>query len=242
MHHSYGRLRRAGYAIVLLLIAPVSGMPAQTIPSVAEASIGARLQLAGQIVYRIPAREQLQPWANPNGLQPAAAVTDSSGQSRSLGTVSASGGRLAVAIDPPPENVLIPVSEYLSELVVLFTGSFFGPVPVRPTADNPEARVVQIGELAVRTPSGETIGVIHRRAETRTSNFTTYWIYSDRDVNISAVAQAPGVEGDIDLRLKQGWNRAIYGLIFIRGQVGRISLRSAAEPAGLQWIYWQWRE
>ena len=243
MHHPpYARFWRAGCAIAILLIAAVPGVSAQTLPAVAESSLGARLQLGGQIVYRIPAREQLQAWANPNGLQPTASVTDAAGQQQSLGTVSATGGRLTVAIEPPPETVLLPVSEYMSELVVLFSGSFFGPVPVRPTTDNPEARVVQIGELSVRTSSGEAIGVIHRRAESRTSNFTAYWIYSDRDVTITATSQAPGVEGDINLQLKRGWNRAIYGLIFVRGQNGRISLRSAAEPPGLQWIYWQWRE
>jgi hypothetical protein len=134
------------------------------------------------------------------------------------------------------------VADYIDELVVLFTGSIFGSVPVRPVPGNTAARVQRFDQFSVRAADGTPTGIIQRRFETRSSNMQMFWIYSDRDLTISGSGQAPGVGGEIDLRLKQGWNTALFALIYERGRDGRILLRSAGEPAGMQWIYWQWRE
>ncbi|TVQ35781.1 MAG: hypothetical protein EA384_15790 [Spirochaetaceae bacterium] len=224
----------------LTLLALVTGpTPAQTAPAAAQASLGSRIQLGGQIMLQDLSGAGLTAWSNSAGHRVTVRVTDASGEPRTVARGLAVGGRLAVEVGAPEPEVLLPVADYAGEISAMFSESFFGPIAMTASVSDPTARVQRFARLEVHTAEDLSAGFVQRWREERSSTMQLSWLYADRDVTLFGHASAPGVSGEVDLRLKRGWNSVLMTLIYERGRDGQFLLRSSTEPGSMQWVYWQ---
>ncbi len=222
--------------LLLLIAAPADG---QIAPAPAQAALGNRIQFSGRIMQQDPAGEGLHEWRNIADHRLEVRVTDSSGDAHVLVRGSAAGGQLNLEVTSPASELLLPVADYASEISAIFSGSFFGPIPMAPAVSNNRARIQRFGRLEVRTAEDRSAGFVQRWRKEPASTMQLSWLFADRDVNISGRASAPGVVGEVDLRLKQGWNAVLLTLIYERGRDGRLLLRTSSRLPSMQWIYWE---
>lgn len=229
---------RATIAVLCLVLASAP-MRGQETPAAAEAALGMRLQLSGQVMQQDPAGQGFQSWANDTGHLTVVRLIDASGEVHRAAVAEARGGVLRLEVPAPSADILLPVADYTADIVTMFAESFFGPIPIRPQVSNHGARVQRFVRVDVRTADDDPAGIIQRWREAPSSTMQMSWLYADRDVTIAARATAPGVAGEVDLRLREGWNRVVMTLVYERGREGRFVLRTAAQPSDMRWIYWE---
>ncbi len=231
------RARTALGVMTLLLL--TAWTEAQSVPPAAEAALGTSLRLSGQPMQQRVTGPGLEPWRNQKDYRLLVRLVDSSGDPYHGGEAAAPRGEFTVEVPPPAAEALIPVMDYSAEIVSMFAESYFGPIPLTPAVTPADARIQRFSRIEVRSREGQSAGFIQRWLQTETSTMRVGWVYADRDVAISGRADAPGVSGEVDLRLKRGWNRVVMMLTYERGRQGRFLLRTAAEPADIRWIYWE---
>lgn len=232
-------LGRTALGVVSMLLL-TAWSEAQSVPPAAEAALGATLRLSGQAMRQSLTGPGLERWPNPEGHRLAVRLVDASGDVHYSGTTGAPGGEFLVELPSPAGELLIPVADYSAEIASLFAESYFGPIPLTPSVNPSDARIQRFSRIEVRTADGQrSAGFIQRWRQAETSTTRVSWVFADRDVLISGRADAPGVSGAVDLRLKRGWNRVVMVLTYERGRQGQLLLRTASEPAEMHWVYWE---
>ena len=222
---------------LLLLIAAVGH--GQTAPPAAEAALGNQLRLSGPVMQQDLSGNELQRWTNDAGHWLEIKLTDAAGDSHIVSRGSAESGQLNIQVPAPATEVLLPVGDYATEIRAMFSESFFGSIPLTPVVSNNSALIQRFARLEVRSAEDRSAGFVQRWREGASSTMRLSWLYADRDVTISGRGEAPGVSGEVELRLKRGWNAVLMTLIYERGRDGRFLLRTSAQPSEMRWIYWE---